>query len=269
MKRGSEQLLATQPWIYIDKIALQGYILSMFRNELSAPVQYEAGFFDFFDDKLLPLAKKLRYNSGSTAKLVAHHVIAPGLAPSDKEAFNLVSEHKMAPSRVVGLEYRRRIAAASLLGCATSRLQIAQGSRPSVPLNEKFVRWQQDISTQVHEEAGEGSRVAWWRDQEKAMTEVMADTPGITLLEEFTDGIKQDFPVGGHWTLYGDEFMQEPLLVAGVMYKKDEGEAVFEGFNVYDVNQLTPKTLQYIRFWRDVHLSRQDALVLHETYALS
>lgn len=62
-------------------------------------------------------------SEGNDLWFIAHHVIPPGSAPSDKECCDLVSAKKMLAADVVGEEYIRRIRDARLLGCATVRMQ--------------------------------------------------------------------------------------------------------------------------------------------------
>jgi hypothetical protein len=241
----------------------------MFRTELGRPIRYEAGFFDFFDESVLSLLKEHRQRQGSGARFIAHHVIAPALAPSDKVAFRQMAEGTMDAGEVVGSGYKSRILTARSLGCATTRLQITQENRESVPQDGAFLTWLHDICEQAHVETGEGCKVTWWDEQKKQMAAALANNEGAALFQEFTGGIEQDFPVGGHWTLYGDEMMREPLVIAEVMYSRGGDEAVFEGFITYRPDQLTSETQHYVNFWRNVHASSQESMTLLETVPVS
>jgi hypothetical protein len=235
----------------------------MFCAEVGEPTRYTSGFFDFFDDNM----KRLMRTRESGARLIAHHVIAPALAPSDKEAFLQVSQGTMDASEVIGSPYKQRIAAARVLGCATVRLQITQGNKDSTPLDGALLSWQRDICGPINTEVGEGCRIAWWDEQKGRLAAILADDAGQTLLDEFTDGITQDVPVGGHWALYSGADTQELLTVAEVKYGKDEAGVRFKSFDAYAPDQLTAATRRYVDFWSGV-ISTQESVVLHSMVPL-
>jgi len=236
----------------------------MFCTQAGSPARSENGFFDFFDQTMLPLMQ----SQEAGARLMAQHVIAPVLSPADREFFTQTVRGDIAASEVIGPSYTGRAATARKLGCTITRLQITLGSEQSEPQGGAFLRWQRDICAPIHAEVGEGCQVAWWDNHEQELAAALADDAGQQLLDEFNAGITLNVPTGGYWALYGGPAAQELLAAAEVKYRRGRMEAEFDGFDIYTPDQLTDASRRYIGFWSNV-VSTQQSTALYDTVPIS
>lgn len=236
----------------------------MFRAETGEPIHTE-GFYDFFGDHAAPLLAAHHEASNGEARPTAFHLVAPSLSPGDIQLMDDMNEGRISVAEYAKDNgYLERITEMRNHGCATDCLQVTLGVRGEAPLDDPIITWQRNLGEAYRDIAGEGCKVTWWGEQYRPMEAALAQDEGPELQVEFEAGIMLDVPVGGYWTIYENEAMQKPLLVAEVMYERDESGVQFKGFDVYDPAQLTPGTLRYMRFWRDVHHSPSENMTLHE-----
>jgi hypothetical protein len=101
-----------------------------------------------------------------------------------------------------------------------------------------------------------------------ALTAVLTDGDGPALVDELRSAVNSR-PVGGFWAVYAGDDMEELLAVAEVLYAEHQGVVTFAGFNAFSPEQLTPETLDYVRFWRDVHMSSEASITLRVAHRLA
>ncbi len=233
----------------------------MFRAELGKPVHREDGFTQFIDEDVTQAISAYKREYGKESKFAALHTIPVGLAPSDKDLIQRVHNGEVSPSEVAGERYWGRILYARLLGCTTTRLQIVKGNERSEPLDSYFFWWQRAITESVNTKAGEGVRTVWLDHQKDMLETALSIGDGPELLQSFNEGVENDYPVGGNWTIFAD---RRPIVTAEIMYSKEGGQVDLRGFDVYHrPDLLSAGTQAYITFWDNV--ANNESMILHPT----